>query len=77
MSICGLVITLCPDQAEQDGARRTLASTPGLGLGQAVGRRLPAVLESRDRRHFERQWQALEQLAGVEQLELTFVSYEG
>lgn len=76
MAISGLVITLSEHEAERAAALACIAKERALTLGQAHGLRLPAVLESDDRHHYQRCWDALVDLPGVLQVDLVFVDYE-
>ena len=75
MPICGVLITLDSDLQSARGVLRGLALQPEVTLGDRLGQHQPAVLEVRDGDHLEQTWARLQDLPGVNQLDLVYADY--
>jgi len=74
--ISSFVVTLPADPADASAVSGAIAAIPVFTLGEAQGRRLPVVLEAADG-STARDWHEwVEQLPGVVQVEVAFVSFE-
>ncbi len=76
MPVSGLVLTLSSDPARQADARRTLSEMPSIELGPRDGRRVAAVLDTVDEDANRCDWRRLNDLDGVEHIDVTFVSLD-
>ena len=76
MPICGVLISLEHGPRPPDETLALLAQQPELTLGQRLGQQQPAVLEVQDGDHLEQAWARLQQLPGVDQLQLVYADYD-
>ncbi len=76
MWISSFVVTLPPTEESAKSVLRALAAIPVFTLGERQGARLPVVVEAPDG-SMSRYWHEwVEQLPGVVQVEVAFVSFD-
>jgi nitrate reductase NapAB chaperone NapD len=76
MWISSFVVTLAADDPQDHPVQRALESLPAFTLGERQGARLPVVLEAPDgaTARYWHEW--VEQLPGVVQVDVAFVSFD-
>lgn len=76
MWISSFVVTLPADEARTAALCEGIAAVPVFTLGERQGRRLPVVLEAADGSTARNWHQWVENLPGIVQVEVAFVSFE-
>ncbi|MEM7168037.1 MAG: hypothetical protein AAF581_21470 [Planctomycetota bacterium] len=76
MSISGIVIRLHRDSELARAGRAALQTEPRIELGTATSDRIPAVLDTVDRDESKRLVSWIEELEGVANVDVVFVSTE-
>ena len=76
MAIAGLVITLSGDPAASEEAWRAMEGHELLSLGKPNGRKVPVVADAPSQEDDMAVWQWLNELNGVEYVDVVYVDVE-
>lgn len=76
MPITGLVITLTSEPVARRAALDAMSAHRAIELGEAAGDRLPVVVEAKTPDENAALWEWLHALAGVQFVDVAYVSFE-
>lgn len=76
MTVSGIVITFGTDEESSRMSQEALARETAIELGHSEENKLPAVIDATDARESRRLYSWIEQLSGVEKVDVVFVSMD-
>ncbi len=76
MPVSGLMLTLDVDPTRAEDALRAIGRDDRCELGQRAGRRQAAVIDTPDEQANRRLWRWLNDLPGIEHVDVVFVSLD-
>lgn len=76
MPVSGLLLTLDSNPARADAVLRAIGNDQHIELGVRDGRKQAAVIDASDERENRRLWTWLDNLPGVEHIDVVFISID-
>ena len=76
MPISGLVVTLAPDHKIREHALEAIAADPRVEMGEQLSHRLAIIVETSSSAEDRLFWHWLNELSGVEFVEVAFVGFD-